>query len=48
MNARATFFRMQDSTREDWQVIGGEFMHFMGALPARLVKHLQILHRSHP
>ncbi|RYY60211.1 MAG: phosphohydrolase, partial [Comamonadaceae bacterium] len=26
MNARATFVRMQDSTREDWQTIGGEFM----------------------
>ncbi|RYF66016.1 MAG: HD domain-containing protein [Comamonadaceae bacterium] len=43
MNARATFVRMQDSTREDWQVIGGEFMQFAGGLPERVVRHLQIL-----
>ncbi|MET0542937.1 MAG: phosphohydrolase, partial [Variovorax sp.] len=43
MNARATFVRMQDSTREDWQVIGGEFMQFATGLPERVVKHLQIL-----
>ena len=43
MNARATFVRMQDSTREDWQTIGGEFMHFVSGLPERVVKHLQIL-----
>lgn len=43
MNARATFVRMQDSTREDWQLIGSEFMQFAGGLPERVVKHLQIL-----
>ncbi|AMM26005.1 HD domain-containing protein [Variovorax sp. PAMC 28711] len=43
MSARANFVRMQDSTREDWQVIGGEFMQFAGGLPERVVKHLQIL-----
>ena len=43
MNARASFKRMQDSTREDWQLIGGEFMQFAGGLPARVIKHLQIL-----
>ncbi|RZL61475.1 MAG: HD domain-containing protein [Variovorax sp.] len=43
MNARASFKSMQDSTREDWQVIGGEFMQFAGGLPERVVKHLQIL-----
>ncbi len=43
MNARANFVRMQDSTREDWQTIGGEFMQFAGGLPERVVKHLQIL-----
>jgi hypothetical protein len=41
MNARANFVRMQDSTREDWQTIGGEFMQFAGGLPQRVVKHLQ-------
>ncbi len=43
MSTRASFVRMQDSTREDWQVIGGEFMQFAGGLPERVVKHLQIL-----
>jgi predicted HD phosphohydrolase len=43
MNARANFTRMQDSTREDWQLIGGEFMQFAANLPARVIQHLQIL-----
>jgi predicted HD phosphohydrolase len=43
MNARASFTSMQDSTREDWQLIGGEFMQFAGGLPDRVIKHLQIL-----
>ena len=43
MNARASFTRMQDSTREDWQLIGGEFMQFASGLPERVIKHLRIL-----
>ena len=43
MSARANFVRMQDSTAADWQVIAGEFMPFVQALPDRVVKHLQIL-----
>jgi predicted HD phosphohydrolase len=43
MSARASFKSMQESTREDWQLIGGEFMQFAGGLPARVIKHLQIL-----
>ena len=43
MNARANFVRMQDSTQEDWKVIGGEFMQFATGLPDRVIKHLQIL-----
>ncbi|MDM0112704.1 phosphohydrolase [Variovorax sp. J22R133] len=43
MNERASFVRMQDSTREDWQLIGGEFMRFASDLPSRVIKHLQIL-----
>lgn len=43
MNARASFKSMQDSTREDWQLIGGEFMQFTRGLPERVIKHLQIL-----
>ena len=43
MNARANFVRMQDSTQQDWQLIGGEFMQFAQGLPARVIKHLRIL-----
>lgn len=43
MNVRASFKTMQDSTREDWQLIGGEFMQFTRGLPERVIKHLQIL-----
>ena len=43
MNARAQFTRMQDSTADDWQVIGGEFMQFTQSLPDRVMKHLRIL-----
>jgi len=34
---------MQDSTREDWQAIGGEFMHFASGLPERVMAHLKLL-----
>ena len=40
---RATFARMQDSTAEDWQKIGGEFMGFARTLPDRLIAHLKVL-----
>ncbi|WP_294256705.1 HD domain-containing protein [uncultured Comamonas sp.] len=43
MNARANFLRMQDSTREDWQLIGGEFAHFTSGLPDRVMAHLKLL-----
>ncbi|RQP25622.1 HD domain-containing protein [Piscinibacter terrae] len=43
MTDRAHFTRMQDSTREDWQLIGGEFMHFAKGLPERVVAHLKLL-----
>jgi predicted HD phosphohydrolase len=43
MNARTGFKRMQDSTQQDWQVIGSEFMQFTQGLPDRVIKHLQIL-----
>ncbi|GGC98140.1 HD domain-containing protein [Undibacterium terreum] len=43
MNARANFVRMQDSTQQDWQLIGSEFMQFSKGLPERIIKHLQIL-----
>ena len=43
MSERASFKSMQESTREDWQLIGGEFRQFAGGLPARVIKHLRIL-----
>ena len=43
MNARANFTRMQDSTRNDWQIIGGEFMTFSQSLPDRVLAHLKML-----
>ena len=43
MSERAGFTSMQQSTREDWQLIGGEFRQFAGGLPARVIRHLQIL-----
>ena len=43
MNARANFLRMQDSTREDWQLIGAEFAQFTRGLPDRVMAHLKLL-----
>ncbi|MFZ6814747.1 HD domain-containing protein [Undibacterium sp. Rencai35W] len=43
MANHANFVRMQDSTQQDWQVIGAEFMQFSKALPERVIRHLQIL-----
>lgn len=43
MNDRANFTRMQDSTREDWQMIRGEFQHFTQSLPDRVMAHLKLL-----
>jgi predicted HD phosphohydrolase len=41
--SRATFSRMEDSTAQDWRVIGGEFAEFSKQLPDRVLKHLQLL-----
>ncbi|HTN67287.1 MAG TPA: HD domain-containing protein [Burkholderiaceae bacterium] len=43
MTARASFTRMQDSTQQDWQLIGGEFRQFAKGLPERVLRHLQLL-----
>ena len=40
---RADFTRLQDSTREDWQLIGREFRLFASALPERVAAHLRLL-----
>lgn len=43
MQHRAQFVRMEDSTQEDWQIIGTEFRHFVQGLPDRVMKHLRLL-----
>lgn len=40
---QATFTSFQDSTQEDWQIIGSAFKTFAGDLPARVIRHLQLL-----
>lgn len=43
MTQRATFTRMKDSTRDDWQIIGGEFVRFGAGLGDRVLAHLALL-----
>ena len=43
MNARATFTRMEASTREDWQAIVPEAMKMAATLPDRVLAHLRLL-----
>jgi predicted HD phosphohydrolase len=43
MNNRATFKRMQDSTREDWDIIKPQAAEFFSGLPERVMAHLQLL-----
>ena len=43
MNAHATFTRMEHSTREDWDIITGEFMKTSKGLPDRVLAHLRLL-----
>ncbi|MDO8652627.1 MAG: phosphohydrolase [Undibacterium sp.] len=43
MHTRAHFIHMQDSTQQDWQLIGADFMKFSKKLPDRIIKHLQLL-----
>ncbi len=38
-----TFTRMQDATREDYQIIGRHSLEFFVGLPGRLLKHLELL-----
>ena len=40
---RATFSRMEDSTAQDWRVIGAEFAEFSKKLPDRVLAHLKLL-----
>lgn len=43
MNDRASFTRMQDSTREDWALILPEAMRMARSLPERVLAHLALL-----
>lgn len=43
MNARTRFTRMEDSTREDWQIIVPEAMKMAQSLPDRILDHLRLL-----
>jgi len=40
---QTTFTRMQDATREDYQVVAEHSMHFMGGLADRVLTHLKLL-----
>jgi predicted HD phosphohydrolase len=42
-NPRAQFHAMTESTRDDWQLIGGELKRFARQLPDRLIAHLKLL-----
>ena len=43
MSARATFHRMEESTKEDWGLIVPEAMKMARSLPDRVIAHLQLL-----
>lgn len=43
MQQRATFRDMQESTEEDWKIIGAEFRAYAAALPDRVLQHLRLL-----
>lgn len=42
-HVRASFTRMEDSTREDWQIIVPEAMKMAKSLPDRILDHLRLL-----
>jgi predicted HD phosphohydrolase len=43
MTARATFTRMEDSTKADWDIIAPEVMKMAKTLPDRVFEHLRLL-----
>jgi predicted HD phosphohydrolase len=43
MTKLATFTRMQDSTKEDWDLIKPQAAEFFSKLPDRVLKHLKLL-----
>lgn len=38
------FTRLDQTTHEDWQILGGEFLKLTRGLPERIVEHLNLLH----
>ena len=40
---RAKFREMKEGTREDWEIIGGEYREFAKGLPDRVLDHLKLL-----
>jgi predicted HD phosphohydrolase len=43
MNARASFTNIAESTEQDWQAIGAQFVPFTKTLPDRVIAHLKLL-----
>lgn len=43
MHAHASFTRMDQSTQDDWKIIGAEFVAFGKGLPDRILTHLKLL-----
>ena len=43
MNTQAKFRSLQESEKEDWQLIFSEFSRFAKALPDRVMAHLKLL-----
>lgn len=40
---QTTFTRMQDATREDYQIVGAHSLNFMSGLSGRVLAHLELL-----
>lgn len=40
---RARFREMKEGTKEDWEIIGGEYREFARGLPDRVLEHLKLL-----
>jgi hypothetical protein len=38
------FTRLDQTTRGDWQILGGEFLKLTRGLPERIIAHLNLLH----
>lgn len=43
MSHKPTFTRLDETTKEDWEVLGAEHMHMSQTLPDRIMDHLKLL-----